>query len=314
MWYPLIEIGYQRGMRRTQKCTMSPSRRRLGADREEGFVLGLDFLQDVGLHRAAQPLDDVFLHLLAGFGAGLRAVEVPVQLAADGGGDELRHQDRRGAVDRHRNGGGFRRQVEARVEALHVLDGGDGHAALADFSEHAFLVGVHAVERGAVEGRREAVRLLALGEELEALVGVLGQAEAREHARRLFADVVVLFDDVLLRIGGEGVGEAARQALLAEVAHHGPGLVEERQRDLGHGRADEGVHGGHGGHAVAPFAHDALADGGVLARALDLKRRLRVVLLDAGNAFVQETHQMVTSVVPWAPAEARATTRAISRR
>ena len=86
-----------------------------------------------------------------------------------------------GRVDGHRGGDvGEREAVE---QDLHVLQRGDGDAALAELAEGLGGVGVVAVERGHVEGDREAG--VALREQvLEAGVGLLGGAEAGEHAHR----------------------------------------------------------------------------------------------------------------------------------
>ena len=86
-------------------------------------------------------------------------------------------QHRGRAVDRHRGGDLVERDpVEQR---LHVGQAGDGDAALAHLALGAGMVGVVAHQGGKVEGDREA-GLAPLQQELVALVGVLGGAEAGE--------------------------------------------------------------------------------------------------------------------------------------
>ena len=105
-----------------------------------------------------------------------------------GGGDVHRQQDRRGAVDRHRDREVLVVEREAGVEPVHVVDGVDGHAPLADLAEDAVGVAVQAVERRAVERGAQRGAALLLGEIMEAAVGVFGQAQAGEEPRRLFRE------------------------------------------------------------------------------------------------------------------------------
>ena len=106
-------------MCRVVYSTMSREEPQRRLDREDDFVLRLHFLEDVGLNRAAELRHDV-------------GPEAPFR-----GGDVHRQDDRRRAVDRHRGGKIRRAEIEAGVEPLHVLDGVDRHAALADLAEHA---------------------------------------------------------------------------------------------------------------------------------------------------------------------------------
>ncbi len=93
------------------------------------------------------------------------------------GGHVEAEDDRRGAVDGHRGGDLVERNpVE---ERLHVRQRRDGHAALADLPLRARVVAVVPHQRREVEGHREA-GLPAREQELVALVGVLGRAEAGE--------------------------------------------------------------------------------------------------------------------------------------
>ncbi len=87
-------------------------------------------LEDVVLHGAAE-----LFHVGAG---------------AAGGGDVEREQDAGGGVDGHRGGDGVERDVGE--EALHILDGIDGDADLADFPDGHGVVGVIADLGGEIEG------------------------------------------------------------------------------------------------------------------------------------------------------------------
>ena len=91
-------------------------------------------LEDVVLDGAAE---------LADVGAG-----------AAGGGHVEREQDAGGGVDGHGGGDGVER--DAGEEALHVFDGVDGDADLADFAEGHGVVGVIADLGGEIEGYGEA--------------------------------------------------------------------------------------------------------------------------------------------------------------
>ena len=84
-----------------------------------------------------------------------------------GGDDVERHDWQHRAVHGHRN----RHLVERNLveEDLHVEDGVDGHAGLADIAGDALVVGVVAAMRGQIEGDRQAVLS---GGEIAAIEGV----------------------------------------------------------------------------------------------------------------------------------------------
>ena len=115
----------------------------------------------------------------------VRLAGVGLGLLVDRGVQEHR-EDRRGRpVDRHRDAGRRRAEVEAGVEHLHVVERGDADARRADLAvDVGALGGVAAVERDRVERRREPGRRLTLGEHVEAAVGAGRVALAGEHARR----------------------------------------------------------------------------------------------------------------------------------
>ncbi len=111
-----------------------------------------------------------------------RAAECGERIAAFLRGSEVhRPHDRRGSVDRHRR----RDLVDGDLveQDLHVADRVDRDALATDLATRKRIVGIAAHERRHVEGGREpghAVR----EQVVEALVGVLGRAEARELAHR----------------------------------------------------------------------------------------------------------------------------------
>ncbi len=133
--------------------------RRLG--REQELLLGDELLQDVVLGRA---------------------LECRPRIAGLLGRDDVHRPDRRGRrVDRHRGRDAVQRQ--AVEQDLHVGQRADADAARPELALGFLVVGVVAVERRHVVGDRQAG--LAGGEQvLEAGVGVLGGAEAREHPHR----------------------------------------------------------------------------------------------------------------------------------
>ncbi len=132
---------------------------RLG--RVDPFLLRDVFLEDVGLRGAAQPL-------------ARDALLLP-------DADVVREEDRRGRVDRHR--GRDLAERDTREERLRVGQRVDCHALAPDLAERALMVRVVAHERRHVEGCREP-RLAVLQEVVEALVRLLGGAEARELPHR----------------------------------------------------------------------------------------------------------------------------------
>ena len=72
-------------------------------------------------------------------------------------------------------------QRDSIEQDLHVGQRRDGHTALAELPFGCSVIGVVAVESGHVEGHAQ-TRLTVLQQVLEALVGLLGSAVAREHA------------------------------------------------------------------------------------------------------------------------------------
>ena len=140
---------------------MSVRKRSDGFDRENRFVLRLNFLENVGLNCAAQ------------FRNNFRT-ETPF-----GRRDVHRHDDRRRAADRHRRGEIRRAKIESVVEPHHVFDSVDRHAAFADFAEDAVCVAVDSVKCRAIKRRAEPMRALMLGQIMKTLVRVLSQHQTR---------------------------------------------------------------------------------------------------------------------------------------
>ena len=98
------------------------------------------------------------------------------------GRGDVHRPDRRGRrVDRHRGAHAVERQ--ALEQQLHVGQAAHGDAARPELALGLLVVGVVAVQRRHVVGDREA-RLAGVEQLAEADVGVLGRAEAREHAHR----------------------------------------------------------------------------------------------------------------------------------
>src|SRR5690606_8724707 len=89
---------------------------------------------------------------------------------------------RRRAVDGHGDAGGRRAQVETGVQLLHVVQGRDVDAGVADLAVDVRALGrVLAVQGDAVEGGGQACGRLAQAQVVEAAVGALGRAFAGEH-------------------------------------------------------------------------------------------------------------------------------------
>ena len=114
---------------------MSVRNRSDGFDRENRFVLRLDFFENVGLNRAAQ------------FRNNFRT-EPPFRSR-----DIHRHDDRRRTADGHRGGKIRRAEIKSVVKPHHVFDGVDRHAALANFSENAVGIAVDPVKCRPIECR-----------------------------------------------------------------------------------------------------------------------------------------------------------------
>ncbi len=152
-------------------------------DRKAPLLLGDVLLQDVGLDRAAQRLRREALLL--------------------GGADVEGEQDRRRGVDRHRGGDPIERDAVEEVD--HVVEGVDRHPLDAHFAEAAGVVGVEAHQGRHVERRRE-TGLAVVQQVAEALVRLLGGAEAGELAHRPQPA------PVHGRIHAPGVGVLARES------------------------------------------------------------------------------------------------------
>ena len=100
--------------------------------------------------------------------------------------------------------GGGRAQVEAGVQLLHVVQRGDVDAGVADLAvDVRARRRVFAVQGDAVEGGGQARGRLADAEVVEAAVGALRRALAREHADRVLAGAAV-------RVHAAGVGVVSR--------------------------------------------------------------------------------------------------------
>ena len=100
---------------------------------EDAGVLALVLLEDVRLHGAADVRERPRPDLLRLVRTGLAPVLVPeaVEPLVDGRVQEHRQDRRRGAVDGHGHRGRGITEVEAVVEGLHVVEGGDGHPRVA---------------------------------------------------------------------------------------------------------------------------------------------------------------------------------------
>ena len=98
-----------------------------------------------------------------------------------GHADVEREQDRGGPADRHRDRDLAER--DAAEQRLHVVERVDRDALAPDLAERAGVVGVVPHQRRHVERRREA-GLAVVEQVAEALVGLLGGAEAGELAHR----------------------------------------------------------------------------------------------------------------------------------
>ena len=239
---PLLDVGHH-------------PQRELGG--EQAGVLALVLLEDVGLHRAAHAGHRVRGEHRGLVGVGLAALALAegVDLLVDDGVEEEGQHRGRGAVDRHRDRGGRRDQVEAVVEHLHVVEGGHRDAGGADLAvDVGALVGVAAVEGHGVEGGREPLGLAVGGEDLEPAVGARGVALAGEHPRRVLAVALELED-----AGGEG--EEPGQVLAAPEAHQLARVVVRRQRDPGDLVAAERLAGQGGVDLLVAHHHDLLVAG-----------------------------------------------------
>ena len=132
-----------------------------GFDREEPFLLRDVFFENIVLKGAA----DFFFRNALLFGDG----------QVHGQNDDGR------SIDRHRSRDFAKR--DAGVEDLHVLERGDGDAALADFAFAFGAVGVVSHERGHIESRGKS-SLAVLKQKLKSLIGFHRARETRELAHR----------------------------------------------------------------------------------------------------------------------------------
>ena len=182
-----------------------------GRGREEKLLLRDVLLQDVVLGGAAQ--------------------RRPRDATPLGRGDIHRPDDRGRAVDGH--GGRHLVQRDAFQQRLHVGQRRDRHPALAEFADRFRRVGIVAVEGGHVE--RDGEPGLPLRQQiLEAGVGLLGRAEAGEHAHGPRLTAVAGGMDP----AGEGVAPRQPQvAVVIQVGHVGRGVEPV------HGRAGDGGEG-----------------------------------------------------------------------
>ena len=178
-----------------QNSIRSHTSRTEGLGRKDNLVLGVELLEDVVLNRAPQ----------------LR----PVHALFQGRFEEEGHDDDGRGVDRHRHRD--LAQVDAVEECLHVIERIDGDAKPAHFAKRTRIVGVQAHERGQIEGGAQA-GLALVKQELEALIGLPGGAEARElpHGPELAAV--------------HGSMDAARERILAGIAEIGVGIEADRAR------------------------------------------------------------------------------------
>ena len=216
MWYPEIEIVFQRGIRSSQYANRSVVSRIDGCRREDVVAARDVLLQDVVLHRAAEV-------------GGRNALAFRDELVE-------KQEQRRRRVDRHR-----RRDVgerDAGEQDLHVGERVDRDAGAADLAERTRIVGVVAELRRQVERDRES-RLAVVEQIAVALVRLLRAREtgvltdrprlaavhvrvrpARERrlARRL---------ERPRRVGG-GVDRLHLDAGL--VAHHAPSMTSRARR------------------------------------------------------------------------------------
>ena len=195
---------------------------------EERLVLRLHLFEDVGLHGAAQRL--------------------PVEAAPARRDEKHRHERGCGPVDGHRDGRA--REVEAVVEAQHVVKRIDGDTALPDLGERSGFIGVEAVEREGVKCGGEPGCPVSRGEEMEAGVRRLRHAESGEHADGVLVAAAVAVCTLSER---ESAGEVLRVEVAHDLAWAG---VAVRQAE--HGRPETG--GGLTGDGHAPVGRIAVRD------------------------------------------------------
>src|SRR5207248_1299719 len=122
--------------------------------RKDRFILRLDFLENVGLNRAAQ-----IRHHLRTEATFCRR-------------DVHRHDNRRRTADCHRGGKIWSAELKAIVEPYHVFHRVDRDSTLANLAEDTVGIGIDSVEGWAIERGTETFRALMRAQEMETLVRV----------------------------------------------------------------------------------------------------------------------------------------------
>jgi hypothetical protein len=132
----------------------------------------------------------------------------------------------RRAVDGHRHRGLRRAQVEALVQHLHIVEGGDRHAGVADLAVDVRpLVRVKTIQRHRIKSGRQPLRCHALGQAVKAPVGAQRVTLAREHTRRV---LVLALEGKYARGKREGAGHVLKH----QPAQNFTMILEARQRHL----------------------------------------------------------------------------------
>ena len=224
---------------------------------------------------------------------GLRPVlgRERVQALVDGGVEEV-GEDRRGrAVDRHRDRGGGRGQVEPVVEDLHVVQRRDRDAGGADLAvDVGALPRVAAVQGDGVERGRQPGGGLPLRHQLEPAVGAERVALPGEHPGRVLA----------LALEREHPGrerEVAGQVLLAQEPQQLAVVGVARQRHPGDLAAGQRLAGQRGAQlAVADPDHLLVAGVGLDDGGPGLDQR-GAVLGDVGGGLVEERRDGLLGVL-----------------
>ena len=162
----------------------------------------------------------------------------PLHLLVDRGIQEKSQDRRRRAVDGHRDGGIGITQVKAVVEGLHIVQGSDGNAGIADLAvDIRPFIRVKSVQGHRIECRRQAFGLGMFRQFPEAPVGPERVSLSGKHASR----VLIL---PLERKYTGGIGEIAGQVFPHQPAQQFPVIRITGQHDPGHHRAGKrGVRG-----------------------------------------------------------------------
>src|SRR5206468_7858612 len=263
------------------------------------FILCLDFLENVGLNRAAQ------------FRNNFRA-EPPL-----GRGNVHCHDDRRGTADRHRRGEIRRSKIESVVEPHHVFHSVDRHAAFADLAEYSICVAVDAIKSRAIKCRTKAMRALVSRQIMKTLIRVLRQHQTGEQTRRLFLwrqpcrlrfrlvcrrharryNLILLktFNlanrlKIHLAIGRVQIWKLAGQAFAKDVTCDLAGLIDFRQRKPRQWQPGWRTAHGNFRFDVIPASHQFAPKLLIGARAFNLVENELVVLIDRFNDFSEFAH------------------------